>query len=106
MYSKQRRWVKVIQEFEEIIKNKKSDIVWVAYYRGKIFQKFKGKERFVSDMVLKLNVSKSTRMFKIALNNLIDAYPKIKESSLPLHYLKKKLRVIKQVCKENAGEFK
>ena len=106
MYSKQRRWVKVIQEFEEIIKNKKSDIVWVAYYRGKIFQKFKGKERFVSDMVLKLNVSKSTRMFEIALSNLIDAYPKIKESSLPLHYLKKKLRVIKQVCKENAGEFK
>ena len=106
MYSKQRRWVKVIQEFEEIIKNKKSDIVWVAYYRGKIFQKFKGKERFVSDMVLKLNVSKSTRMFKIVLSNLIDAYPKIKESSLPLHYLKKKLRVIKQVCKENAGEFK
>ena len=106
MYSKQRRWVKVIQEFEEIIKNKKSDIVWVAYYRGKIFQKFKGKERFVSDMVLKLNVSKSTRMFKITLSNLIDAYPKIKESSLPLHYLKKKLRVIKQVCKENAGEFK
>ena len=106
MYSKQRRWVKVIQEFEEIIKNKKSDIVWVAYYRGKIFQKFKGKERFVSDMVLKLNVSKSTRMFKIALSNLIDAYPKIKELSLPLHYLKKKLRVIKQVCKENAGEFK
>ena len=89
MYSKQRRWVKVIQEFEEIIKNKKSDIVWVAYYRGKIFQKFKGKERFVSDMVLKLNVSKSTRMFKIVLSNLIDAYPKIKESSLPLHYLKK-----------------
>ena len=34
---------KVIHEFEEIIKNKKSDIVWLAYYRGKIFQKFKSK---------------------------------------------------------------
>ena len=44
---------KVIQEFEEIIKNKKSGIVWLAYYQGKIFQKFKEKERFVSDMVLK-----------------------------------------------------
>ena len=32
--------VKVIQEFEEIIKNKKSDIVWLAYYQGKIFQRF------------------------------------------------------------------
>ena len=32
---------KVIQEFEQIIKNKKSDIAWLAYYQGKIFQKFK-----------------------------------------------------------------
>ena len=32
--------LKVIQEFEEIIKNKKSDIVWLAYYQGKIFQSF------------------------------------------------------------------
>ena len=44
---------KVIHEFEEIIKNKKSDIVWLAYYQGKIFQKFKSKERFVNDMVTK-----------------------------------------------------
>ena len=45
---------KVIHEFEEIIKNKKSDIVWLAYYQGKIFQKFKSKERFVNDMVTNL----------------------------------------------------
>ena len=30
--------VKVIQEFEEIIKNKKSDIIWLAYYQGVIFK--------------------------------------------------------------------
>ena len=29
---------KVIQEFEEILRNKKSYIVWLAYYQGKIFQ--------------------------------------------------------------------
>ena len=29
--------VKAIQEFEEIIKNKKSDIIWLAYYQGQIF---------------------------------------------------------------------
>ena len=67
---------KAIQEFEEIIKNKKSHIVWLAYYQGKIFQRFREKERFVSHMV---KVSKST----------IDDYPKIKGSSLSLHYLKK-----------------
>ena len=49
--------VKTIQEFEEIIKNKKSDIVWLAYYQGQLFQKLKEKEWFVNDMVLKCNVS-------------------------------------------------
>ena len=54
---------KFIEEFEEIIMNKKSDIVWLVYYQGQIFQKLKEKESFVS-MVLKLNVSKSTNCFK------------------------------------------
>ena len=77
---------KIIHEFEEIIKNKKSDIVWLAYYQGKIFQKFKSKERFVNDMVTKFKVSKSTIVFKIAFCRFIDEYPKIKNSSLSLHY--------------------
>ena len=77
---------KVIQEFEEIIRNKKSDIVWLAYYQCKIFQNFRSKERFVNDMVLKFKESKSTIVFKIALSRLIGAYPKIKDSSLSLHY--------------------
>ena len=98
--------VKAVQEFEQIIQNKKSDIVWLAYYQGQIFQKFREKERFVSDMVLKFHVSKSTIVFKIALKKLIDDFPKIKDSSLSLHYLKKKLKLIKEVCKENASEFK
>ena len=70
---------KVIHEFEEIIKNKKSDIVWLAYHQGKIFQKFRSKERLVNDMVTKYKVSKSTILFKIALCRLIDEYPKMKK---------------------------
>ena len=85
--------VKVIQDFEEIIRNKKSDIVWLAYHQGKIFQKFRLKERFVNDMVSKLKVSKSTIVFKIALSRLIDYYSKIKDSSLSLHYFLKKLEI-------------
>ena len=73
---------KVIHEFEEIIKNKKSDIVWLAYYQGKIFQKFRSKERFVNDVVTKFKVSKSMIVFKIALSKLIDKYPKINKRSL------------------------
>ena len=49
---------KIIHEFEEIIRNKKGDIVWLAYHQGKIFQKFRLKERFVNDMVSKFKVSK------------------------------------------------
>ena len=97
---------KVIHEFEEIIRNKKRDIVWLAYHQGKIFQKFRLKEQFVNDMVLKFKVSQSTIVLKIALSRLIDNYPKIKDSSLLLHYFKEHLKSIKKVCKENASEFK
>ena len=30
--------IKVIQDFEQIIQNKKSDMVWLAYYQGQVFQ--------------------------------------------------------------------
>ena len=92
--------LKVIQELEQIIKNKKSDIVWLAYYQGQIFQKFKEKESFVS-MFLKLTI-----IFKIPLKNVIDDYPKIKDSSLSLHYFLKKMKLIKEICEESASEFK
>ena len=35
---------KVVQEFGQIIKNKKSDIIWLNYHQGQISQKFKEKE--------------------------------------------------------------
>ena len=40
--------VKFVQQFEEIFKNKKSDIIWLFYHQSQIFQKFKEKGRFVS----------------------------------------------------------
>ena len=98
---------KVIHDLEEIIRNKKSDIVWLVYHQSKIFQKFRLKERFVNDMVSKFKVSKLTIVLKIALSRLIDEYQKIKDSSLSLHYfLKKHWKLIKEVCKENTNELK
>ena len=88
--------IKVIQDFEQIIQNKKNDIVWLAYCQGQIFQKFREKERFITDMVLKFHVSKSTIVFKIALKKLIDDFPKIKNSSLSLLYFFKKLEINKR----------
>ena len=78
--------VKALQEFEYIIQNKKSDIMQLAYYQSQIFQKFREKEQFVSDMVSKFIVIKSTIVTKIAVKKLIDDFPKIKDSSLSLHY--------------------
>ena len=66
---------KVIQEFEEIIRNKKTHIVWLPYHQGKILQKFRLKERFVKDIVSKFKISKSAIVFKIILSRLIDDYP-------------------------------
>ena len=78
----------------------------LAYYQGQIFQEFKEKERFVN-MVFKFSISKSTVMFKIALSKLIGNYPRIKNSSLSLHYFKKNLKTISEICKKNnASEFK
>ena len=97
--------VKIIQEFEQFIENKKSNVIWLTYCQGQIFQKFKEKEWFVS-MVSRLGVSKLTIVFKIALFKLINNYPKVKNSSLSLHYFKKYLKTIREICKENASEFK
>ena len=60
----------------------------------------------MSDIVLKFNVSKSAIVFKNALKNLIDDFPKTKDSSLSIHCFKKNLKLIKEVCNENASEFK
>ena len=72
--------------------------MWLAYYQGQIFQKFRENERFVSDMVSKFKVSKSIIVFKIALKKLMTFQ---KDSSLSLHYFLKNLKLIKEVCKEN-----
>ena len=97
--------MKVVEEFEQIIKNKKIDIIWLAYHQGLLFQKFKEKERLIS-MILQFGVSKSTIVFKIALFQLINNYPKIKNLSLSLHYFKRYLKTIREICKENASKFK
>ena len=57
--------IKVIQDFEQIIHNKNRDIEGLAYYQGQTFQKFRQKERFLSDMVSKFKVSKSTIVLKL-----------------------------------------
>ena len=56
-------------------------------------------------MVKQFGVSKSTIIFKINIVKLIDKHPKIKNSSLSLHFLKKYFKMIKEICEENSSEF-
>ena len=82
-----------ISEFEEIVRLKKKNIIWLAYQQGTIFQKFKKREKF-SKMVSEFSVRGSTISFKIVVAKLIDDYPKMRHTSLPLHFLKKHMKKI------------
>ena len=76
----------------------------VAFYQGKIFKRFKEKEKF-QEMVGKLKIHMSTIVFKINVFKLIEKYPKLMKSSVTLTFLKNYLKDIKKVCEENSGEF-
>ena len=95
---------KLFTNLKKLLRTNKSDIVWLAYHQGKIFQKFRSEERFVNDVVSKFKVSKLTIVFKIALSRLIEKYPK--KALCCCFIILKKLKLIKEVCKENAIEFK
>ena len=96
---------KIIQEFEEIIRTNKKDIVQLAYQRGLIFQKFMENNK-LAKMITKLGVCRSKIWFKIAIVELINEYTKMKNCSLSLYFLEKHMRVTKKVCKVNASKFK
>ena len=53
----------VIKECENIIKTNKKDVVRVAYYQGKIFKKFKDKEKF-STLVNQWKIHKPPQYLK------------------------------------------
>ena len=78
--------------------------MWLAYQQGIIFQRFKEKEKF-ANMITEFDVIRSITSFEIAIVGVINKYPEIKMISLSFYFLKKYLKVIKEVCKENASEI-
>ena len=54
----------VIKRYEDITKMKKKGIISVAFYQGKVFKRFKEKEKFVK-LVNELGIHKITIIFKI-----------------------------------------
>ena len=94
----------LIQECKSIIKTKKKGIIWIAYYQGKVFVKFKNKEKFIT-LVNKLGIRKTTIILKINIFKLSQKYPKVLNSSIGLGFFKNHYKDIKVICNENAWEF-
>ena len=96
----------VIQEFQTIIRSNRKNIIWLEYRQGVIFRKRKQRETF-TNMVTKFSVSRSTIAFKISiLIRFIEEFPKMKKTSLPLHFLKKHMKTIREICRDNPHEYR
>ena len=91
---------KVIQKYKNIIRTKKKGIISIAYNQGKVFKKFKGKEKFIT-LVSHLGIHKNTIIFKINAFKLCERHPKLLKSSIGLGFFKNYHKDIKQICEEN-----
>lgn len=81
------------------------NIISTAYQQGKVFQKFKEKEKFVK-VIRNFNLNKSMIIFKINIVEMVNKYPKLKNLLLSRNYMKTYFKDIKEICKENAEESK
>ena len=96
---------KVIKQYQDIIKTKKKGIISIAYYQGKVFKRFKEKEK-LTKLVSQLGIHKSTIIFKINVFKLCERYPKLLGSSIRLGFFKNYHKDIKAVFKENEEDFR
>ena len=94
----------LIQECETIIRTNKKGIIRIAHHQGKIFKKFKDKEKFKS-LVDKLGIHTTTIILKINIFKLCKKYTKLLNSSIGLGFFKNYYKDIKVICNENECEF-
>ena len=92
--------VDAVNNMEKSVGSKKSNILRLTYKQSQIFEKFKANENFI-DMVKELVISKSTILFKILIFKFVINTQELKT----LHYLFI-FQIIKEICNENASEFK
>ena len=94
----------LISKIERVFKSRENSILVLVYHQGVIFKGFKENSMFTS-AVTNLKISKSTINFKIGIVQFIHDYPKMKKSSISLHFLKNNFRIIKEVCREHSSDF-
>ena len=95
----------LINRRDKMISNKKNNPLTIARKQGEIFKKFKTDNKFMS-AVKEFNISTATKNFKIVIVEFINIYPRMEKSCISLYYLKNNFKIIKEICKENASEFK
>ena len=96
---------KLINRMDKMININKNKTLRIARKQGEIFKKFKTDNKFIS-AIKKFNISKATINFKIGIVEFINMYPIMEKSGISPYYLKNNFKTIKEVCKENASEFK
>ena len=94
----------LIKQYEYIIKTQKKGIISTTYYQGKVFKRFKEKEKFIK-LVSQLGTHKNTIIFNIKVFKLCERYPKLLRSSIGLGFFKTYRKDIKTVCRENEEDF-
>ena len=57
-------------------------------------------------MIKELGIIKFAIVFKISIVKFVNKYSRMKKSSLSLYFLKNNFKIIKEICHENASEFK
>ena len=82
---------------DKVIKSNKCNTLWLASQQRQIFEKFKMNDNFMN-MVKEFWISKSTKLFKILIVKLLNKYPRMKNSSLFLNFLKNNFKIIKGIC--------
>ena len=97
---------KKAEEIAEVINiSLKRRSISIAYYQGKVFKRFKEKEKFIK-LVSQLGIHKSTIIFKINVFKLYERYPKLLRSSIGLGLFKNYHKDIKTVNRENEEDLR
>ena len=95
----------IINEYKDIVKENRKNIIFFAYQQGKSFRKFKENREFKS-LVEQFKITKGKIIFKMNLVKLVDNYLKMMTSSVTLNFLKSYYKDIKKNCKRNHEDFK
>ena len=77
----------LIKQYENIIRTKKKGIMSIAYHQGKVFKKFKDKEKFIT-LFNHLKIHKTIIIFKTNIYKLCEKHPKLLKLSIGLGFLK------------------